>query len=651
MDALDKKLINPGRYKVGALVASDDGRTFLIHSINTKVGQVVLTGQYGDSHVYRDHEFRNKVAAGELKLAIVTKDRHDNDARFEPRDLSPSEMKARDERQEYIDVVLKNTATCTWEVIYSKIKKQFSEQRKVPSQRTIERYWNIYKEGLSPNCLAPHYSQRGVHRTLAMDPVVEEIILNTIEDKYCNSSRFSLQDIVYDINQKCDAKSEELDYDLGGVSRRSVSRFISRLNIHKIKGRLSRNTFRLIVRNALSYHNVLEPYARVEVDSTPLDIFVVDDHGNVLGCPTLYAMIDTATMTIVAVHLTIHAPSQVGVLQTLQFAFSPKGELFRQQHSCVNEWPAPADIRTLVMDNGADFHGPMVVKASQHLSMMLEYCQAGAPYQKPFIERFFGTLTTMLIMKLPGAKTSQDKRELHSLEMANKSASLTLDQLNTFIIRWIADTYHVKKNNRLTEKFDGECTPLKALEILSQKYVVFPAPSPEELSDACRRTLDVQLKVTREGINYQGHQYQGEYVSALYKTNSKVTVAACVNPLDCSSIHVYDGLTKKWVVVPHKNPNMPAISFEQAKDIRKRRSKSDLDMSRESEVLNQMQIIVDAHSKKKPKGPLGVNRKAEREILNAQASILATTQQADTTVPTVSPVPTQSATQPHRRKK
>lgn len=402
MDVLDKNLVSPGRYKVDALVAADDGRTFVIGSINTKVRQVVLIGQYGESHVYRDDEFRNKVAAGELKLAVVTNNRNGTDEAFEPRDLSPSEMKSRDERQQYIEVVLKNIATCTWNEIYSKIKKQFSEHRKVPSQRTIERYWNIYKLGHSPSCLAPHYSQRGVHRSLAMDPLVEEIILNTIEAKYCNNNRFSIQDIVNEINQKCDGKSAELNYHLGGVSRRSVSRFISRLNLHKIKGRLSRNTFRLIMRNALSYHDVREPYARVEVDSTVLDIFVVDRDGNVLGCPTLYAMIDTATMTIVAIHLTIQPPSQVCVLQTLQFAFSPKGESFRQQYNCKYEWPAPADIRTLVMDNGSDFHGPMVVKASQHLSMMLEYCQAGAPYQKPFIERFFGTLTTMLIKKLPG---------------------------------------------------------------------------------------------------------------------------------------------------------------------------------------------------------------------------------------------------------
>lgn len=68
-----------------------------------------------------------------------------------------------------------------------------------------------------------------------------------------------------------------------------------------MKGRLNRKTFRLIMRNALQYFDVQEPYARVELDSTVLDILIVDRFGNIIGSPTLYAMIDTATQTIVGI--------------------------------------------------------------------------------------------------------------------------------------------------------------------------------------------------------------------------------------------------------------------------------------------------------------------------------------------------------------
>jgi len=490
-----------------------------------------------------------------------------------------------------------------------------------------------------------------VHRALRLDPHIEDIILNVLEENYCKSSAFSVQDIVSTINGKCDKKSAELNVELGGVSRRTVCRFIDDLNIKKMKGRLSQKTFRLIMRNALQYFDVLEPYGRVELDSTVLDILIVDKFGNIIGSPTLYAMIDTATQTIVGIFLTIQPASQVGVLQTLQFAFSEKGEQFRQQHGCIHRWPAPADIRVLVMDNGADCHGPMVVKAARYLSMQLEYCIAGAPYQKPFIERFFGSLHSMLIKKLPGAKYSHDKREEHALENSQKTAKLTLDELNSMIIRWITDTYHIRPSDRLTNKFGHACAPTQALELLSQKHVIYPAPSVEELMDSCRHHLGVKLNVTREGLNYQCQQYQNEYISSLYKTNGKQKVDVYVNPLDCSSIHVFDSCTKTWVVVPNKNPYLPAMSFEQAKFYRRQSYKTDLEISRAEHVLNQQLIIEDAHSMKSKKGRINRNRKAERDIERAQAAITAAAQQSDADVPLVSPDPIQTVVKPHRRKK
>lgn len=651
MPAFNDSHISPRRYKVDGLVAGRDGRTYVIGSIHTKARQVVLLGPLGETYVYQDDEFRNEVAAGELKLVVCKQNEHGIDEIFQPRELTGTEEKSRDERKQYIDIILEHIETSTWEFIYAEIQKKYSGQRKVPSRRTIERIWAIYKKSFSPNCLAANYSQRGVHRALSLDPNVEEVILKVIEEKYCNNYQFGIQDIVNDINNKCDAKSAELKVDLGGVSRRTVSRFIGKLNLKKIKGRLSRQSFRLIMRNALNYLDVKEPYARVEIDSTVLDIFIVDAVGNVIGCPTLYAMIDTATQTIVGIYLTIQAASQIGVLQTLQFAFSPKGEAFRQQYGCINAWPAPADVRTLVMDNGSDFHGPMVVKGARYLSMMLEYCVAGAPYQKPFIERLFGTLHTMLINKLPGAKFSHDKREQHALENAQKSASLTLDELNTYIIRWVTDTYHIKISDRLSDKYGFPCSPIQALDMLSRQYTVFPAPSADELMDACRHHLEVKLNVTRDGINYMKQQYQSAYVSALYKTNSKVQVDVCINPLDCSAIHIFDEDSKSWLVVPNKNTYMPAMSFEKAKYYRSQSYLSDHALSKESHVLNQMQIIEDAHAKKSKKGRINSNRKAEREIERAQASITTAVQQPVADVPLVSPAPVTETVKPHRRKK
>lgn len=609
------------RYKVGALVSSRDGRNFVIENINTKARQVILAGAIGDFHYYCDDEFRNAVASGELSLETSVMPESEIDKNKKTRALTITEEQAKQERLAYISVVAESFGEASWQKIYEEILRRFSTKYQVPSRRTIERYWRVYKESYSVTCLAPRFSSRGVHRSLSFDPLVEEIILSQIEIKYCNNSKFSIQDIVNEINIACDKKSREISRYLGGVSRRTVSRFIHSLSLKKLKGRLSPRTFRSIAREALRYLDVKEPFERVEMDSTTLDIFVVDNAGNVIGSPTLYIMIDSATSIIVGMFLTIQKPSQVALMQTIQFAFKEKGENFRKKYQLKTAWPAPADLRTLVLDNGSDCHGPMVVQGARYLGITLEYCAVGAPYQKPFVERFFGTLNTGLILKLPGAKKSLDKREMYALETAKAEACLTIEDLDKKIIQWICDVYHHRRNDRLSEKYDCECSPLKALSILSDQYPIFPPPSPDEFIEACRHYLEVPLNVTREGINYQRQFFTNEFVSRLYKTNSKRTVNVTINPLDCRSIFVFDEDSKSWINVPNKKPSMPAISFEQAKENRKRLYKSDHEMAGEAHVLAAHEMLEEANAKKRRKGKIGDNNRAQREIEKAQAAL------------------------------
>ena len=147
-------LTSSRRYKVGAIVEDKDGRTFSITGINTKARQVVLTGLYGETYVYLDDEFRNKVAANDLKLMVCKEDQTGRDEVFRPRELSPTETKSRDERQAYIAIVRKYNNTHTWPKIYLKVKKELPSEYKLRSMRTVQRYWQRYETGYSQNCLA-----------------------------------------------------------------------------------------------------------------------------------------------------------------------------------------------------------------------------------------------------------------------------------------------------------------------------------------------------------------------------------------------------------------------------------------------------------------------------------------------------------------
>ncbi|WP_313026600.1 hypothetical protein [Pseudomonas lopnurensis] len=204
MAVVNDSYISPRRYKVDGIVAGRDGRQYVIANIHTKARQVVLLGPVGETYVYDSDEFRNLVAAGELRLVVCKQNAQGVEEIFEPRQLMENEAKALDERKQYIDIILKYIDNSTWAYIYEQIQKEYGGQRKIPARRTIERYWNIYKQAKSPSCLAPKFSQRGVHRALRLDPHIEDIILNVLEEKYCKSSAFSVQDIISTINGQCD---------------------------------------------------------------------------------------------------------------------------------------------------------------------------------------------------------------------------------------------------------------------------------------------------------------------------------------------------------------------------------------------------------------------------------------------------------------
>ncbi|NAS65509.1 transposase, partial [Pseudomonas syringae pv. actinidiae] len=94
MAAVNEGLISSRRYRVGATVIGADGRSYVIGTINTKARQVVLIGQLGESHVYQDDDFRNTVASGDLRSVLRIETPCGVEEVFEPRVLSPTEIKS-----------------------------------------------------------------------------------------------------------------------------------------------------------------------------------------------------------------------------------------------------------------------------------------------------------------------------------------------------------------------------------------------------------------------------------------------------------------------------------------------------------------------------------------------------------------------------
>src|SRR5690606_27686506 len=115
------------------------------------------------------------------------------------------------------------------------------------------------------------------------------------------SDRFCISAITELVNTRARDICVELRLPFTGVSRRSVSRAIRKIgNFESVKGRLDSRTTRQILHASLELLRIEAPYERVEYDSTVLNVHIVNEHGVVIGKPTLYLLIDCATGAIIA---------------------------------------------------------------------------------------------------------------------------------------------------------------------------------------------------------------------------------------------------------------------------------------------------------------------------------------------------------------
>jgi len=122
---------------------------------------------------------------------------------------------------------------------------------------------------------------------------------------------------------------------------------------------------------------VASPNARWELDSTRADVMCLD------GRYTIVAVIDVWSRR--AKVLVVPTSRAVAICALLR--------------RCLIDWGVPETVRT---DEGADYTSKHLRRVLKDLGIDHEVCPPYTPEAKPFVERFFGTLTRDLFAKLPG---------------------------------------------------------------------------------------------------------------------------------------------------------------------------------------------------------------------------------------------------------
>lgn len=422
-----------------------------------------------------------------------------------------------------------------------------------PDRSTIQRW-----AGRVRNCidaplqyvLAPKNDLKGGRGKLRMSEEVEKIVETCVQDVYLSSENTPLtecyQELVNRITQENEFRHKNNKLKL--VSYGQLRRYVLGIDAYEVHAsRFGRSSaekkFKISRRTRRHLNRALE---RVEVDHTPLDIFVVDDKGETLGRAYLTVVVDKKTKAILGFNLGFEGPSVMSVLRALKHAVSPKSYLKEKFPEVVNDWPMLGLIELLAMDNGSELHAPALKTSIMDMDIVREmvYMPRAKPFFKGLVENKQGILNRGISSGQPGATMSHFWQR-NKDRKPEEYAVHTLESLHRMLHIWVCDIYHQTVNKEL------KTTPYKAwMETTALMPVRLP-PNRERLDLVC--TLPITRKLQAYGVEVcYLRTFMNEELDRLrrrYTHAGSITLEVRYKPHKLDRIWVKDPDKQTWFVV------------------------------------------------------------------------------------------------------
>lgn len=272
---------------------------------------------------------------------------------------------------------------------------------------------------------------------------------------------------------------------------------------------------------------------RVEVDHTPLDLFLIDDNTKLpLGRPTLTIILDHYSRMLLGYYLGFNAPSTAAVLAALQHAILPKKRCKSNIGLEIKgDWPCHGIPETLVVDNGLEFHSQALEHLAFNLGMRIQYCPKKQPQFKGCVERYLKTINYSFSHLLPG--TSYAKFYERGDYDPQEHAVLTLSEFRELFEKWAIDVYARTIHSTLGT------TPLEKWRSSSASYTPKLPKSHQELINEAG--IPCKRRLRQDGIRLHGLYYSSEDLAqTLRQYGPGVEVTVSYDPNDLGTIRVFE---------------------------------------------------------------------------------------------------------------
>lgn len=185
------------------------------------------------------------------------------------------------------------------------------------------------------------------------------------------------------------------------------------------------------------------------IDDTVLDAVAVfdADRGMPAGRPWLTVIMDVYSRAILGWMLDFVPPNHHTAAETLRRANRPKKirPQIAARHPVLARINGKPDV--LIADNGTGFASSAFQQVCADVGITLQLAAVGSPRAKAMLERFFFTLRSYLLEKLPGYTHTPKLLAEFGID-PEKEAALTLGELR-LLIQLFIDAYHITEHSSL----------------------------------------------------------------------------------------------------------------------------------------------------------------------------------------------------------
>lgn len=400
--------------------------------------------------------------------------------------------------------------------------------------------------------------ERSDQGTKRLSPELEQIIEQAIKDKYLTEERPDVAAVIEEVELRCFEKKIKKPHP--NTVRRRVSMVSDRTKLEKRHSKKTAAERYEPLRG--SFPGASYPLAVVQIDHTPMDVIVVDEHDRQpIDRPWLTIVIDVFSRMVLGFAIYLEKPSAFTSGLAIAHAVLPKEEWLAELN--VNaDWPCWGKMRKIHCDNAKEFRGTVIGRACEEHDITVEHRPKGQPRYGGHVERGFRTFMRRT-HQLKGTTFSnvEEKADYDS----SGRARMTRQELERWFTIYIAKVYPNRfhwgiSNTPLAKYKEG------ILGSDSQPGIGLP----ERITDPQSFMLDFmpyeERTVQEYGILIDHIYYYDDalrhWIHARDPNEPKRARKFIVRviPRDMREVYFRDPVTQAYIAIPYRDRSHPPVS-------------------------------------------------------------------------------------------